>query len=75
MSEEELFEKFLKEELELEVVDPLEYIYWRDSIAFASYRLRETITEEMVKGFEPALKAFDAMAKKLSKLGGKIWKR
>lgn len=43
--ESEIFEEWVTEELKIEYLDPLEYIYLRDSIDFQSYLLHERFNE------------------------------
>lgn len=57
--EEKLFERYVKEVLEKNEVDPLEYCYYRESIDFQCYMVRETIEiigEELVKPIETVFK-------------------
>lgn len=68
MPEEELFEKYVKEELERETLDPLEYIYYRDSAGFASYMLRargRELLEEIMRPFEPFLQWLEEKLEKI----------
>lgn len=43
--ESEIFEEWVTEELKIEYLDPLEYIYLRDSIDFQRYLFHERINE------------------------------
>lgn len=68
MSEEELFEKYVKEELKRETLDPLEYIYYRDSVGFSSYMLRargRELLEEIMRPFEPFLQWLEEKLEKI----------
>ncbi|MBE5910901.1 hypothetical protein [Pseudobutyrivibrio sp.] len=59
MSEEEYFEKYIREELRMESIDPLEYIYYRDSVGFESYLAKQYMHELVDKIIEPILKAIE----------------
>lgn len=55
---EKLFERYVKEELEKNEVDPLEYCYYRESIDFELYMVRESfreLGEELTKSIEEEL--------------------
>lgn len=68
MPEEELFEKYVKEELGRETLDPLEYIYYRDSAGFASYMLQfraRELLEEIMRPFEPFLQWLEEKLEKI----------
>lgn len=68
MPEEELFEKYVKEKLKRETLDPFEYIYYRDSTGFASYMLRargRELLEEIMRPFEPFLQWLEEKLEKI----------
>lgn len=53
--ESEIFEKWLHQELQIEDVDPLEYIAMRDSLNFQCYLLNEQLNE-IVENLPPLIK-------------------
>lgn len=45
MDEADIFHEWLKEELGVEIIDPLEYVVLRDTLQFRRYLLRRKIIE------------------------------